>query len=191
MPGRTVGVPRFLRELHGERTTRAALVATYVAALSGALVVLFVPAAGPDVHATGSWWRVALAAVIAADLFGGIVSNFTAGTDDYYRSRPRLRIVFISAHVSQPLLLWLAADGTWVPWLAVGAYTLACAFLVNAVGNRHVQEPLAAALVAVGILAVTALPSIRPSLLWFTPVFLVKLVLGFAVRRTGDPVSPV
>ncbi len=183
MPGTIVQVPRFLHELHGERTTRAALVATYVAALSGALVVLFVPEAGPDAHESGAWWRVVVTALVAADLFGGVVANFTSGTSAYYRARPRLRVVFIASHVIQPLALWLLADGAWLPWLVVSVYTLAGAFAVNAIRNRHVQEPLAAALVAIGILAVTAVPAIRPALLWFTPVYLVKLVLGFSVGR--------
>ena len=175
-----------LHELHGEETTRAALVSTYVSVAAGALAVIFVPAAGPAPAAPGGWWRVALAALVAADLFGGVVSNFTAGTDQYYTSRPRFRLVVIAAHAAHPFLLWLSADGHWLPWLVVGGYAIAGAFAVNAIRRRQVQEPVAAALVALGILLVTAVPSVRPALPWFAPVFLVKLVLGFSVRRSGS-----
>jgi hypothetical protein len=183
MPATMITIPRFLHELHGERTTRAALVSTYTAVLAGVLVVLFVPAAGPG---STTWWRVALTALLAADLFGGVVSNFTPATDHYYGVRPRLRLIFLAAHVIHPALLYLAVDGDWLPWVIVGGYTVASAFAVNAVRRRAVQEPLAAALVALGILLVTAVPSVRPALAWFTPVFLVKLVLGFAVRRPEE-----
>jgi hypothetical protein len=181
-----IRMPRLLHELHGERTTVGALVFTYVAVVVAGLSVGFLAALRP---ADPVWWKRVLAAILAADLAGGVVANFTAGTDEYYAARPRTRVIFIALHVVQPALLWLCYRGAVWEWGAVAGFTLVSAAAVNAVRGRAIAEPVAALLVVTGVGASVALGLLPVQAAWFTPIFLMKLVLAFAVRRSEGAVS--
>ncbi len=176
-----IRIPKVLREVHGEEAPLFDVVFSWVAAIVAAAIVVVRPAARPS---TIAWWEVALVAVIAADLAGGVVANFTSGTDRYYAARPRLRIGFLLLHVVQPTLMYLAIGGPIEVWAAIPAYTIIAALVVNALPDGK-QIAVAGFLTVLGIFVCFAWFVIAPPALWFGPVFLVKLVLGFAVRRTA------
>ena len=65
----------------------------------------------------------------------------------------------------------------------VGIFTLASARLVNAFSDTEFQQNMAAFLVVVGI-AVSLIFEVSPVIFYsFAPLFMIKLILGFAVRR--------
>jgi hypothetical protein len=177
----TVRVPRVLRFLHGDESTRVDLLLTWVAAIATAIVVVLRPGARP---AATAWWEIAIVAVIAADFAGGAVANFTAGTDRYYADRPRLRLVFIALHAVPPVVLAFIIGGPTELWVAIPAVALVGAFVVNGLPVA-VQPTVAAFVTAGGVIVCFSWFVIAPPALWFGPLMLVKLVLAFAVRRTA------
>ena len=178
----SIRIPTFLHELHGKTARPIDLILTYSLAAIGALVVALVPELRPE----GAWWQKTLAAVIAADLFGGVVANFTSGTDAHYAASRRRQRVFLLIHVIQPTVLWISYGGLAVGWAAISAAVIISAFLVHGIRGRKTQEPVAAVLVGVIVVAAFVLKPTPDTAAWFGPVFALKLVLAFAVRRTGD-----
>lgn len=177
---RTVRVPRLLHVLHGEETTLGNLLFTWGVALATAVVVVL--RAGTRPVAT-AWWEIAIVAAIGADIAGGVVASFTAGTERYYASRPRLRVVFLLLHVIQPTLLYFIIGGPPEVWAVVPGFAIVSALVVNALPGEH-QQTLAAVLTVAGIMICFGWFVVAPPALWFGPLFTVKLVLGFAVRRS-------
>jgi hypothetical protein len=168
-----------LRFLHGEEPSRVGLLCTYGAALFAAAVVVVRPDARPSLFL---WWEVAIAALIAADLSGGVVANFTRSTSKFYRERGRTRVTYLILHLLYPVVLYIVMNGPVEIWAVIPLYTVAGALLVNALPER-VQPPVAALLVSAGLIITFSWNVITPPLVWFGPLFLVKLVLGFSVRR--------
>lgn len=180
---REVAVPRILRELHGTRPKIREILATWTAAiLAMAVVVVGEQSAvwSPDL------WRTIVVAIVAGDVAGGIVANFSRSTNAYYAVRPRMRLIFLALHVVQPLAMWIASGGPLGPWIMVAAITLGGALFVE-VAPEEGQELTAALIVAVGTIAVAMVTAfaahIPVTLAWFAPLYMVKLVLAFAVSR--------
>ncbi|HKJ85015.1 MAG TPA: hypothetical protein VKA06_03010 [Spirochaetia bacterium] len=176
---RSVRVPRFLHELHGDQTTRFDLVLTYLVAIGTAFLIVLRPGTRP---VATLWWEIAIVAIIGGDLAGGAVANFTTGTDRYYSARPKLRLVFLALHVLHPLILYFIIGGPPEVWIAIPLFALVSAFVVNGL-PRELQPTVAAVLTVAGIMICFSWFVIAPPALWFGPLFLVKLVLGFSVRR--------
>jgi hypothetical protein len=172
--------------LHGERPSAGGLILTYTVAIFAALVVVVRPAARPSLFL---WWEIAIAALVAADLAGGVVANFTESTNHFYARKKRLRVIYLLLHLLYPLVLFFVMNGPVEIWAAIPLFTVAGALLVTAL-PPPVQPPVAAAVVAVGLMVAFSWHVITPPLVWFAPLFLVKLVLGFSVQRPAAPVEP-
>jgi hypothetical protein len=178
-----IRIPGPLRVLHGARATGLDLILVYaVGAAAGVLAILFAHSR----VAVMEWWKTVLLFLVTLDVCGGLVACFSAGTAIYYESRPRLRWVFIFVHVVEPAILYLLFDGRLGYWLFLYVFTVAAASLVNVVGSRRQRETLAAALVALGTMILLPVGIATPFLVWFGPVYMLKLVLGFAVRRVPE-----
>lgn len=63
-----------------------------------------------------------------------------------------------------------------------GAYTLVSALVVNALGDTEFQQNLAALLAVIGIVGSLTFNLPQVILFSFAPLFMIKLVLGFAVQ---------
>ena len=121
--------------------------------------------------------------VLAADASGGTMACFSTGMSGYYERRPGLRWGFIFIHVVEPGLLYLLFDGRLVYWLFLYVYTVASTSLVSVIPGRARQEGSAAALVVIGIVILLPLGLSTSFLAWFGPVYMLKLIMGFGVRR--------
>jgi hypothetical protein len=177
---RRVAVPRVLRELHGEAPRVVDLLAVYLAALIGAASVLLL---GALADPSAALWRRALVALVALDVVGGAVATFTTSTASYYSGRPGLRRVFIGLHVLHPGVLAALYPASAALIALTGLYTVAAAFAVDALPGAEDRRLAAAVLVAVGVTLFSVMGVPSPLLSWFAPVFLVKLVGGFAAAR--------
>ncbi len=178
---RQITVPRFLRELHGERTTLFDLLLVYAtAAAFGTIAVVFARSRVADLP----WWRALLLFVIAADTSGGVVAGFSASTNRYYAARPGLRWFVIFGNVISPAVLYAVFGGRLDWWIFVFVYTAAAACVVNVLSERGTQEVTAGALLALGVVITLPLGLSMPFLAWFAPLYMVKLITAFAVRRT-------
>jgi hypothetical protein len=175
---REVNIPRSLRELHGEQTRVSTLIAVYSAGLIvGGVVAWQLAGSGLPV------WKIIVATLLFLDIGGGVVANLSRSTNRYYQDHAGLRLPFLALHVFHPALLALLFPAA-LPYFAfAGAFTLAGAFAVNAVKDSELQQNLAALFVAVGIACSFLFPVNSIVLYAFAPLFMVKLILGFAVRR--------
>jgi hypothetical protein len=179
--GSEVRIPGFLRPVHGETSTVFDILLVYVVgAVFGVLALVF---ASTRVESL-PFWKAAILFVLAADVSGGTVACFTPGMDAYYGSRPGLRWGFIFIHFIKPGLLYLLFDGRLAYWVFLYAFTTAAASLVNIIPGRARQERAAAALVVIGIVILLPIALATPFLAWFGPVYMLKLILGFGVRRS-------
>lgn len=129
--------------------------------------------------------KAAILFLLAADVSGGVVACFSAGVGAFYERRPGMRWGFIFIHCIEPGLLYLLFDGRLAYWLFLYAYTAAAASLVTIVPGRARREGAAAALVVIGIVILLPIGLSTPFLAWFGPVYMLKLILGFGVRRTA------
>ena len=192
MGDRTLRIPRFLHELHGEETSLPALACTYSAAVAaGAAAWVGLAPARP------LWWRLAIAVLVFADVGGGVVANFSAGTMRYYRERPRLRVFFLLAHLVQPALLTLAFPAASPAFIFAGLFTVGSGLAVTAIRDVEAQQSVAALLATVGTLGAALIgaafiAAAPPILLAFAPLFMLKIIVGFSVRRPlpGEALSP-
>ncbi len=180
MADREIPIPRLLQPLHGERSTARTLVATYsTGAVAGAFVCLMAVTSRPY-----AWWRLVLLFLVAADVSAGVVANFSAPTDSYYAARPGRRLPFVLFHVVHPAVLFAAFADSLPHWIFLFLYTATATLLVGGLRERHSQEMFAGSAVAFGIVIMAWFGPASPQLLWFPPLFMVKLILAFAVRRT-------
>jgi hypothetical protein len=175
-----MNIPRPLRVIHGEQAPAFDVALVYAGGIVVAVLALvFASSRVPGL----TWWKAALLFLIAFDVAAGAVASFTPGTSRYYTDRPGLRWAVIFLHFVQPGLLYLLFQGRLAYWCFLYGFTVAAASLVNIIGDGRRQRTAAAALVAVGIVALLPIGLATPFLAWFGPVYMLKLILGFAVRR--------
>ena len=181
MRGNEILVPRGLREIHGESATLFDLLLVYATAVVfGVLALVFAWSRVADLP----WWKSVLLFLAAADLSGGIVANFSVPTDRWYAERPALRWGFIFIHVIHPAVLYFIFGGPPAWWAFLYVYTVAAASIVNVIAERSRQETAAAGLLLLGIVITLPLGLDMPFLAWFAPVYMIKLISAFAVRRS-------
>ncbi len=178
MMDKEIKIPIALHELHGEKTRLSTLITVYLAGLvvAGVVVAQILPAALP-------LWKVVLVGILYLDIAGGVVANLSTSTNQYYQGKPGLRLGFTLLHILHPALFIAVLPEAWPYFGFVGIFTLASVRLVEAAGNTEFQQNLAALLVVIGIVA--SLTFDLPLVIFysFAPLFMIKLVLGFAVRR--------
>ncbi len=183
MRRREITIPRAIQVLHGERSTVFELLLVYAtAAAFGVLALVFAWSRVADL----SWWKSVLLFLVAAGASGGVVANFSASTDRYYAERPGLRWAFIFIHVIGPAVLFLLFDGRLAYWAFLYVYTVAASSIVNVIEERNRQEVAAAALLVLGIVILLPIGLAAPFLGWFGPVYMIKMICAFAVRRSQE-----
>jgi hypothetical protein len=175
-------MPRLLWEIHGACPTLYSVWLVYVV---GFLVAALFAVTVFD-H-TGSLWRSAVAGIVLFDIAGGAVANMTEETSAHYSGRPRERAVFRSLHVLQPGVMAFVLPAVWVGFLGVAVYTVAASWALEFVDGADVQRTLAGVCLVIGLAVLLALyPRLETAsllLIGFSALFMVKLLLGFSVRR--------
>ncbi|GIK57149.1 MAG: hypothetical protein HND44_20485 [Chloroflexi bacterium] len=145
------------------------------------------------IYADLGWSTVQLlvAALVAFDLVGGVVTNATATAKRWYH-RPeatfRDHVQFVAVHFLHPLLVgWLFWGGDWLYVAVVYGYLLLAAVLILKT-PLYLQRPLAYTLYLLSLLlALYTLPQ-PPGLEWFLPIFYFKLLVSHLV--TEAPFAP-
>lgn len=125
-----------------------------------------------------------LLVILALDLGGGVVANFTEGTNNYYFESAERRYIFIVMHVLQPLLLsWIFAYNPFVIVFLTG-YTLTCSFIITSITSPSVQKSLAATMLVVAVV-LTFVTGITPlALQILLLIYALKLIFAFSVNWT-------
>lgn len=140
------------------------------------------------VYADLGWSTVQLlvAALLAFDLVGGVVTNATSTAKRWYH-RPdatfRDHLQFVAIHFLHLLLVgWLFLDGNWLYVAVVYGYLLLAAALILKT-PLYLQRPLAYTLYLLALpLAFYVLPQ-PPGLEWFLPIFYLKLLVAHLVTE--------
>lgn len=172
-----VVIPSYLNELHGKQASVFDLLVNYTTAIISTIIILYLA------------WDLSLAthklvilAVLAMDLAGGVVSNFTEGTNNYYVEKPKMRYVFIAFHVVQPLvLIWLFPNDL-VGIAVVSTYTLIAMTVINSIKEYLRQRVYGAFLMVIGISISFLVTAMQPIVHLMLILFVVKLIVAFAVR---------
>ncbi len=171
-------IPSFLHDIHGERSNWFDLIATHTLAIATILATL----AMVDMD-TFPNWKIGLLLLLAYDLGGGVIANFTYGTKHYYDQSPRRRYFFLTLHILQPLVMMIVFFEHTAAIELIGIYTLAAAFGVNSITNPQRQVIIGVLLAILGMIGLFVLPFNLPTLLQlFLSLYLLKLPLSFAVR---------
>ncbi|MFD0867945.1 hypothetical protein [Paenibacillus residui] len=172
-----IRIPSILHDIFGEEQhiLSIAAVLLFGGGLTALLYFLY-----PEMTAHLPVWRSILALLFIFDIFSGCIANFTASTSNFYAARKKNRLVFIAIHFHIVIIAVLlnAAIGYSI---AVWAYTIAGAFIVNALIGKQSQRFVAALLLSVGIGCIPLLPNIEPYMLITCQLFMLKVLFGFAV----------
>ncbi|OCP01781.1 MULTISPECIES: hypothetical protein [unclassified Ensifer] len=177
--------PSQLHDVFGEEQPPAYLAAILLVGIGAAAV--FALSAGPMLQEL-AWWRAALALVLVLDIAAGCVANFTPSTNDFYAARPRNRWIFIAIHVHIIAVALIIGSGL-APAIAVWAYTIAAATIVNLLAGRAQQTFVGGLLLAVGLTGLPLLPGLTPAMVAVAGLFMLKVLFSFAVDhyRTVSP----
>lgn len=179
MLNKPIDVPKAFRELHGDKTTLANIALVYAA---GAGVAAFA-VLGLRAESLAPW-KLGLVGLIFMDVAGGVVANLSGSTHRYYQGKNRLRALFLIAHALQPgILLGLFPQYAGY-FVFCWAYVMAGCFALFFVRRAEWQQQIAAALVAIGAsIALLSFDLPARALYLFGILYMVKLLLGFSVRR--------
>jgi hypothetical protein len=178
----TIRMPSYLHDVFGESQSIGELAAILFFGVGGATLLFF---AFPEMTQGLPLWRSVIAYLLVLDIFAGCVANFTLSTNNYYAARHRQRLVFIAVHVHILIVAWLLGVGLWNA-VIVWAYTVAGAFIVNALKENQFQKFVAGLLLAIGTI-VTLLGTEAPKyFLVISLLFMVKVLFAFAVDHYGQ-----
>jgi hypothetical protein len=102
MQNKKIQVHKFLSEVFGRETTTFDLLAIIISSVSFAVLTLFV-----KWNADITIIKKIILTILALDIGGGVVANFTTGTNNYYAESLRKRYLFVLFHLLQPsILIW-------------------------------------------------------------------------------------
>jgi len=172
-----VAIPSYLHELHGKQASVFDLLVNYTTAIIATIIILYL---AKDLSLEP--YKLIILGVLALDLAGGVVSNFTEGTNNYYIEKPKMRYVFIAFHVVQPLVLIWLFPNDWVGVAVISVYTLIAMTAINSIREHLRQRVYGAFLMVVGLSISFLVGEMQMIVHLMLILFVVKLVIAFAVR---------
>lgn len=174
-------IPQCLFDVLGERQSLFEVGCAVIFALFGSWVMYSFAGIALDT------WKAIAAYVLIVDVLAGCIANFSVGTNEFYSTRPKKRLIFIAVHIHILVIAWLLAEPM-TNAIIIWAYTIGSALLVNALKGRSIQGFVAVNLMCYGILLLIylSLPT------WFLIVsifFMIKVAFGFSVDHFARPLS--
>lgn len=127
-------------------------------------------------------WKVILFLIMAFDIIAGAIGNFTKSSQKWYRNKPKKRVLFYFEHFIHIGLLVLAVGHAWYCFSLL-AFTIVAGLFVNYTDVLKQQEINAASVILVGLVLFYVVFPPPQILVWLPSIFLLKLVMGFSVRR--------
>lgn len=162
----------------GPGATRAELVLQFV------LPVVAVAAALISAAARSVEWTTVqrvLAAVLAADMMGGVFTNATSSAKRWYHRAEqgdRHHLAFVGLHlIHLALVSWVFLDWQWL-WLVLAGSYLFGAAVVVLVTPLYLERPVALSLFAGGLLLSQFVLVSPAGIEWFLPLFYLKLLVS-------------
>lgn len=123
--------------------------------------------------------------LLTLDIGGGVVANFTEGTNNYYADSMKKKYLFVLLHVIQPLLLGWIFPLTNIMLLFSTLYTLLCTLLIINIKEHNTQRISAATLLILGITLLFLFNPYHAVIQLIIIAYSLKLILAFAVNWTN------
>jgi hypothetical protein len=142
-------------------------------------------------HLNWSPVQYVVAALLAFDCAGGIVTNASSSAKRWYHRPGRGfgdHFSFVAFHVVYVFLVaWIFRSMDWAFFAVVALYLLGAAYLVLKT-QLYLRRPLAFALLAFSFLLNTYAFAPTPGLEWFVPFLFLKLIVSHLLRE--EPYRP-
>ena len=124
--------------------------------------------------------------LLTLDITGGVIANLTYGTNQYYSTRKKARLIFISIHI-QPILIFLFTNlPLWIGFI-LWVYTLFCALVLEYLKNHPSQKVFAGFNLFLGLVILFAFQSsLTPFVTFLMILFLFKVLYSFSVNHYGE-----
>jgi len=176
-----IKVNRFLSELFGHETTTFDLLSIVVSSFSFAGLTLIL-----KWNANISNIKIIMLTILTLDIAGGIVANFTRGTNNYYAESLRRRYLFVFFHLLQPsILIWIFPSEL-LAILGVSLYTLTSSIIVLNIKKQYDQRIIAVTLLLFSLFLSTLLKYTDPLTKMIMQLFSIKLILAFSVNWASN-----
>jgi len=175
-----VRVYRFFQIIFGRETTVFAIFAIIgTSLLTSILVLLF------KLSTETSIIKTVLLTIIAGDLAGGVIANFTRGTNNYYYGESlRKRYLFVLFHLIQPIILiWIFPNDLFMI-LVVLIITILSSLLILSIKNQISQRVFAISLLLITLLVSNFLNYSDTLVNLLLMLYSIKLILSFSVNWT-------
>ena len=182
LQNRKIQVQRHLTGIFGRETTTFDLSAIVIGSLSFAGLTLVL-----KWNANISIIEMILLTILALDIAGGVVANFTTGTNNYHAESLRKRHLFVLFHLLQPsILIWIFPNDL-LSILCVSTYTLASSIVVLSIKKHYTQRIVAMTLLLLSFVLSTLMNYSDPLTRILMQLFSMKLILAYSVNWTsGD-----
>jgi membrane glycosyltransferase len=172
-----IQVHKFLVELFGRETTTFDLLAIVISSLSFAGLTLLL-----KLNTDISNFKLIILTILALDIAGGVVANFTTGTTNYYAESLRKRYFFVLFHLLQPsILIWIFPNEIQAI-MGISIFTLLCSFIVLNINKHYTQRITAITLLLLSFILSILLNYSDPLLQIVMQLFSIKLILAFSVN---------
>ena len=170
-------VHRLFHELFGRETTTFDLLAIVISSFSVAGLTLAL-----KWNANISIFKLIMLTILSLDIAGGVVANFTTGTNNYYAESLRKRYFFVLFHLLQPsILIWISPNELQVI-LGVSIFTLTSSIIVLNIKKHNTQKIVAITLLLLSFMLSVLLNYSDLLLQIVMQLFSIKLILAFSVN---------
>jgi membrane glycosyltransferase len=181
MQNKKIQVHKFLGEVFGRETTTFDLLAIIISSVSFAVLTLFV-----KWNADITIIKKIILTILALDIGGGVVANFTTGTNNYYAESLRKRYLFVIFHLLQPsILIWIFPSEL-IAILGVSLFTLTSSIIVLNIKKQYNQRIVAITLLLLSLILSTLLSYADQLAQIIMHFFSLKLILAFSVNWTTN-----
>lgn len=170
---RKVNIPKFLWNLHGKQAYKSDLIFTYLLAI---IVLVFNILTIQNLES----WKIILIGVLSLDIGGGVVSNFTKSTINYYKESGLSPHLFIWFHGIQLLVMVMVYSEFYFPVLVILGGAMVGSSIVIFSRNTVFQFQLSVFLFALVVLQMALYPELPIPLKSLVGLMSFKLMVAFA-----------
>jgi hypothetical protein len=177
MQNKKIQVHNFFNELFGRETTTFDLLAIVISSFSFAGLTLIL-----KWNADISNFNLIILTILALDIAGGVVANFTKGTNDYYNESLSKRYFFVFFHLIQPTILIWIFPNDFLLILGLSLFTLTSSIIVLKIKKHYTQRVVAVTLLLLSFVLSTLLNFSDLLTQLLMQLFSLKLILAFSVN---------
>lgn len=172
-----IKIPKYLKYIHGDESDLLSILSIYFIGITSSFIFINLTNFNIPLNA-----NIALF-LIMFDVSAGVIANFTYSTNNYYKKNKKISFIFLSLHILHPILLTLIFPSEFLFFFSVGFYTLISSLLILNINDVNKQYLSASILLTIGILLSYFLLNKDTPIYLVGIFFMVKLILGFSVRR--------